>query len=44
MDWDGIKRLLQRADEHFARLKHLWVDAGGYRGEEKGKERVQKTL
>ena len=44
MDWDGIKRLLQRADEHFARLKHLWVDAGGYRGEKKGKEWVQKTL
>ena len=27
MDWDGIKTLLQRADEHFPRLKHLWVDA-----------------
>ena len=26
MDWDGIKTLLQRADEHFPRLKHLWVD------------------
>ena len=32
MDWDGIKTLLQRVDEHFPRLSHLWVDAG-YRGE-----------
>jgi putative transposase len=39
MDQDGIKTLLQRADEHFPRLKHLWVDAG-YRGE----DWVQKTL
>jgi putative transposase len=31
MDWDGIKTLLQRVDEQFPRLKHLWVDAG-YRG------------
>jgi putative transposase len=43
MDWDGIKALLQRADEHFPRLKHLWVDAG-YRGEDKGKDWVEKTL
>jgi putative transposase len=43
MDWDGIKTLLQRADEHFPRLKHLWADAG-YRGEHKGKEWVEKTL
>jgi putative transposase len=43
MDWDGIKTLLQRADEYFPRLKHLWVDAG-YRGEDKGKDWVQKTL
>jgi len=43
MDWDGIKTLLRRADEHFPRLKHLWVDAG-YRGEDKGKDWVQKTL
>ncbi len=28
MDWDGIKTLLQRVDEHFPRLRHLWVDAG----------------
>jgi hypothetical protein len=43
MYWDGIKTLLQRADEHFPRLKHLWVDAG-YRGEDKSKDWVQKTL
>jgi putative transposase len=43
MDWDGIKMLLQRADEHFRRLKHLWVDAG-YRGEDRGKDWVEKTL
>jgi putative transposase len=43
MDWDGIKTLLQRADEHFPRLKHLWADAG-YRGEHKGKEWMEKTL
>jgi len=43
MDWDGIKTLLQRADEQFPRLKHLWVDAG-YRREDKGKEWVEKTF
>jgi putative transposase len=43
MDWDGIKSLLRRADEHFPRLKYLWVDAG-YRGENKGNDRVEKTL
>jgi putative transposase len=36
MDWDGIRTLLQRADEQFPRLKHLWVDAG-YGREDKGK-------
>ncbi len=43
MDWDGIKRLLRRADEHFPRLRHLWVDAG-YRGEDKGKEWVERVF
>jgi putative transposase len=43
MDWDGIKTLLRRADEYFPRLKHLWVDAG-YRGEDKVKDWVEKTL
>jgi hypothetical protein len=41
MDWDGIKTLLQRAEEHCPRLKHLWLDAD-YRGE--GKDWVEKTL
>jgi hypothetical protein len=42
MDWDGIKTLLRQADKtQFPRLKHLWVDAG-YRGEDKGKNWVEK--
>jgi putative transposase len=43
MDYEGIKILLQRADVMFPRLAHLWLD-GGYRGEDKGKEWVEKTL
>src|SRR5215212_11530279 len=43
MDWDGIKTLLQRVDEHFPRLSHLWVDAG-YRGEDKSKEWVERVF
>jgi putative transposase len=43
MDYQGIKTLLRKADEQFPRLSHLWVDAG-YRGEDKGKDRVEKTL
>jgi putative transposase len=43
MDWDGIKTLLRQADTQFPRLKHLWVDAG-YRGEDKGKNWVEKKL
>ena len=43
MDHEGIKELLQHADETFPRLKHLWLDAG-YRGEDKGKDWVEKTL
>jgi transposase len=43
MDWDEIKTLLQRAETQFPRLKHLWVDAG-YRGEDRGKDWVQKAL
>jgi hypothetical protein len=31
------------ADEHFPRLKHLWVEAG-YPGEDKGKEWAEKTF
>jgi len=43
MDYEGIKTLLRQADRHFPRLSHLWLDAG-YRGEDKGKDWVQKTL
>ena len=43
MDYEGIKSLLRKADERFARLRHLWLDAG-YRGEGKGADWVEKTL
>src|SRR5215204_220264 len=43
MDYEGIKSLLRRADTQFPRLCHLWLDAG-YRGEDKGKDWVKKTL
>ncbi len=43
MDHEGIKPLLERAGEQFSRLSHLWVD-NGYRGEDKGKDWVEKTL
>src|SRR5215211_6058459 len=43
VDYQGIKTLLRQADRHFPRLSHLWLDAG-YRGEDKGKDWVQKTL
>jgi len=43
MDHEGIKSLLERAGEQSSRLSHLWVDAG-YRGEDKGKDWVEKTL
>jgi transposase len=43
MDYEGIKTLLERAGEKFPRLSHLWLD-GGYRGEDKGKDWVQKYL
>jgi putative transposase len=43
MDYEGIKALLHRAKERFPRLSHLWLDAG-YRGEDKGKDWVEKTL
>ena len=43
MDHEGIKALLRKADERFTRLSHLWLDAG-YRGEDKGKDWVEKTL
>jgi putative transposase len=40
---EGIKTLLYRAKERFPRLSHLCLDAG-YRGEDKGKDWVEKTL
>jgi putative transposase len=43
MDHEGIKTLLRQADTQFPRLRHLWVD-GGYRGEDKGKDWVEKAL
>jgi len=43
MDYEGIKTLLRRANERFARLRHLWLEAG-YRGEGKGADWVQKAL
>jgi transposase len=41
MDYEGIKTLLRKANEHFPRLSHLWLDAG-YRGQDKGKDGVQR--
>lgn len=43
IDYEGIKALLERAGVQFPRLSHLWLD-GGYRGEDKGKDWVQKVL
>ena len=43
MDYEGIKTLLKDAYEMFPCLSHLWLD-GGYRGEDKGKDWVEKTL
>jgi putative transposase len=43
MDYEGTKTLLHRAEERFPRLSHLWLDAG-YRGEDKGKDWVEKAL
>ena len=43
MDYEGIKTLLRDADGAFPRLSHLWLD-GGYRGEDKGADWVEKTL
>jgi putative transposase len=43
MDYEGIKVLLDRAKGLFPRLAHLWLD-GGYTGEDKGADWVQKTF
>jgi putative transposase len=43
IDPEGIKSLLRQTGTQFPRLSHLWLD-GGYRGEDKGKDWVEKTL
>ena len=43
MDYEGIKVLLEGANQAFPRLRHLWLEAG-YRGEDKGADWVKKTL
>jgi hypothetical protein len=43
MDHEGFKPLLERTEKQFGRLKPLWVDSA-YRGEDKGKDWVKKTL
>jgi putative transposase len=40
---NGPKTLLRRADVEFPRLSHLWLDSA-YRGEDKGKDWVEKAL
>jgi hypothetical protein len=44
MDYEGIKALLGRAKGSFPRLSHLWVDGGGYTGEDKGGDWAEKRL
>jgi putative transposase len=41
MDHEGIKTLLDRAQQRFPRLSHLWVDAG-YRGENKAQNGLRR--
>jgi putative transposase len=40
-DQDGIRLLLERAQGRFARLSHLWVDAGN---QVRGRDWVQEVL
>ncbi len=42
MDYEGIKTLLRGAHEAFPRLWRVWLDGGGYRGEDKGADWVHK--
>ncbi len=44
MDYEGIKALLGRAKGSFPRLSHLLMDGGGYTGEDKGGDWVEKRL
>jgi putative transposase len=43
LDQEGIQALLEGARDLFPRLSHLWLDTG-YRGEEKGRGWMEKTL
>ena len=43
IDREGIEPLLEGARKLFARLSHLWLDAG-YRGKDKGRGWVEKVL
>src|SRR3954447_20108544 len=43
MDYEGIKALLDCAKVTFPHLSHLWMD-GGYDGQDKGADWVEKTL
>jgi putative transposase len=43
LDQAGLKPLLERAEEQFLRLQHLWLDSA-YKGEDKGKGWVEKSL
>jgi len=45
MDRDGVELLLEptKDKERFPRLSHVWLD-GGYKGEDKGKEWIEKEL
>jgi predicted metal-dependent RNase len=43
VDFEGIKTLLREAEVEFPRLEHLWLDSV-YRGEDKGKDRVERAL
>jgi len=42
-DREGIKPLLERVEELFPRLAHLWLDVG-YNGKCKGRDWVEKVL
>src|ERR671933_288332 len=43
LDQEGLKPLLERAEEQFLRLQYLWLDSA-YRGKDKGKGWVEKSL
>src|ERR687892_1423668 len=43
LDQEGLTPLLERGEEQFLRLQHLWLDSA-YRGKDKGKGWVEKSL